>query len=125
MAQNFNFARLVEKYSSDFVAEIPSNGGEWDDMGNFVAGEPKTVTLRGAIISHKQSKVFKSGGAISEKDMALYMLSPLENSLQGAKITYEGKCYSIGSLLENAKFTGVWAYNLRYNSAFDKEGENG
>ena len=124
MAQNFDFTRLVKKYSSDFVAEIHSEG-QYDDMGDYVEGAKATVNLHGAIIAHKQSKIFKSGGAITEKDMALYMLEPLENSLQGAKIIYEGNRYSIGSLLENSQFTGVWAYNLKYVSAFDKEGENG
>lgn len=121
----FDFTYLIKKYSSDFVAEIPSENGEWNDMGDYVASEPTKITLHGAIISHRQSKIFKSGGAITEKDMALYMLEPLQNSLQGAKITYEGKCYTIGSELENSKFTNVWAYNLAYVSAFDKEGENG
>ncbi len=120
----FDFTYLIKKYSSDFVAEIPSEG-YYDDMGEYVQGATATETLRGAIISHRQSKIFKSGGAITEKDMALYMLEPLKNSLQGAKITYEGKRYSIGGLLENSKFTGVWAYNLKFVSAFDKEGENG
>ena len=124
MAQNFNFSRLVKKYSSDFDVEIPS-ADRYDDMGEYVKGTPTRKTLHGAIISHRESKIFKSGGAITEKDMALYMLEPLKNSLQGAKIVYEGKYYSIGSLLENSKFTGVWAYNLTFVSAFEKEGENG
>ena len=125
MAQcNFDFTYLINKYSSDFVAEIPSEGS-YNDMGRWVEGSKTQETLHGAIISHRQSKIFKSGGTITEKDMALYMLEPLKNSLQGAKIAYEGKYYSIGSLLENSKFTGVWAYNLTFVSAFDEGGENG
>ena len=124
MAQNFDFRRLVEKYSSDFVAEIHSEG-DYDDMGRWVDGSLKKITLNGAIISHRLNKVFKSGGTITQQDKALYMLEPLKNSLLGAKIVYEGECYSIGSMLENSKFTGVWAYNLTFVSAFDKEGENG
>ena len=123
MAQNFDFSRLIEKYSCDFVAVIPSEG-YFDDMGEYVKGKPKEETLRGAIISHRESKIFKSGGTITEQDKALYMLHPLKNSLQGAKIAHGGKWYSIGSLLENSEFTGVWSYNLRFVSAF-KEGENG
>ena len=115
----FDFTYLIEKYSSDFVAEIPSEDGKWNDVGDYVEIEPTKITLHGAIISHRQSKIFKSGGTITEKDMALYMLKPLQNSLHGAKITYEGKCYSIGSELENSKFTGVWAYNLTFVSAFE------
>ena len=123
MAQYFNFNRLVEKYSKEFVAEIPSSG-DFDDLGNYVENAPQKETLFGAIIAHRESKVFKSGGTITQQDRALYMLEPLKNSLQGAKIVYEGKYYSIGSLLENSEFTGVWAYNLQFVSAFDKEGEN-
>lgn len=123
MAQ-FDFRRLIAKYSSEFAAEIPSEG-EYDDRGRWVEASPKQITLNGAIISHRQSKIFKAGGTITAQDKALYMLEPLEKPLQGAKITYEGKIYSVGSELENAKFTGVWAYNLTFVSAFDKEGENG
>ena len=120
----FDFTYLIEKYSSEFVAEI-STEGKYDDMGDFVEGVKTTETLHGAIISHRESKIFKSGGAITEQDKALYMLQPLKNSLQGAKIAHEGKWYTIGGLLENSKFTNVWAYNLTFVSAFDKEGENG
>lgn len=125
MAQYYNFSRLINKYSKDFVAIVPSEGGEWNDKGDYVANEPIKATLHGAIIAHRESKVFKSGGAITEQDKALYMLEPLESSLHGAEIVDGGKRYSVGSLLENSEFTGVWAYNLKYVSAFDKEGGNG
>ena len=125
MAKYFDFERIVEKYSKEFIAEIPSEGGRFDDLGDYIGGEPKKVTMHGAIISHRESKVFKSGGTITQKDKALYMLKPLNKSLEGAKVIDEGKCYSIGSELENSEFTGVWAYNLQFVSAFDKEGENG
>lgn len=124
MAQYFDFSYLIKKYGVNFVAEIPSEG-DFDDMGEYIEGSVTTVALFGAIISNRESKIFKSGGAITEQDRALYMLEPLENSLQGAKIIHKGKCYHIGSLLENSEFTGVYAYALKYNSAFDKGGENG
>ena len=125
MEQYFDFSELIKQYSVDFVAEIPSDGGEWDDMGNYVAGQAKKVNLHGAIIAHRESKIFKSNGAITEQDRALYMLEPLENSLQGAKVIHGGKRYNIGSLLENSEFTGVWAYNLQYVSPFGKVSANG
>ena len=122
--QYFNFKRLIEKYSNDFVVEIPSEG-YFDDMGEYVSGAAKKATLRGAIISHRESKIFKSAGTLTEQDRALYMLAPLDKSLEGAKIAFRGKYYSIGSLLENSEFTGVYSYSLKYVSAFDKGGENG
>lgn len=128
MAQYFDFRRLVKKYSTTFIAIIPSEispENRYDDMGRYVESEPKRIELVGAILSHRQNKIFKAGGTITEQDKALYMLEPLENSLKGAEIIHESKRYSIGSELNNAEFTGVWAYNLKYCSAFDKEGENG
>lgn len=117
MAQYFNFKRLIKKYSTDFVAEIPPEG-YWDEAGDWQKGEPKQIQLRGAIISHRESKIFRSEGTITGQDRALYMIEPLENALQMAKIIYDGKVYSIGDLLENSEFTGVWAYTLKYVSAF-------
>lgn len=122
MPQYFNFRNLVEKYSTDFVAQIPSVGA-YDDMGEWEAGEPKEVTLHGAIISHRESKIFRSEGTLTSQDRALFMLVPLEKSLYGAKIVYEGKLYSIGDLLENSEFTGVWKYTLKYVSAFGGDGK--
>lgn len=116
----FNFSRLIEKYSNDFVAEILSEG-YYDDAGDWQKGESKQIPLRGAIISHRESKIFRSEGAITGQDRALFMLKPLENALQMAKIKYKGKIYSIGDLLENSEFTGVWAYTLKYVSAFKEE----
>lgn len=124
MAQNFNFTRLIKKYSRNFVAEIPTEGG-YNDKGDYVKGEPIKETLCGAIISHRQSKIFRSEGALTEQDRALYMLQPLKNSLQGAIIIFEGKRYTIGSLLENSEFTGVWAYNLKFVSVFGEVSANG
>lgn len=117
--QYMDFSLLIEQHSTDFVAELPSEG-YWNDEGDFVQDEPMRKTLRGAIIAHRENKIFRSEGKLTGKDKALYMLEPIENSLHGAKIVYEDIVYSIGDLLENSKFTGVWAYSLKYVSAFKK-----
>ncbi len=119
MPQHFNFKRLVERYSTDFVAEIPSDG-YYDDYGDFIKGESKEVNLRGAIISHRESKIFRSEGTLTGQDKALYMLEPLESSLQGAKVVHDDKIYSIGDMLENGEFTGVWNYTLKFVSVFSE-----
>lgn len=123
MSQYFNFRRLIEKYSSDFIAEIPPEGF-YDDGGDWVIGTPKKFKLRGAIISHRESKIFKSEGALTGQDRALYMLEPIDNAIQMAKIIFENRVYSIGDLLENSKFTGVWAYTLKFVSAFKENPAN-
>ena len=124
MAQYFNFRRLIEKYSVDFTAFISSKG-EWNDKGEYVEGARSEKSLCGALIGHRESKIFRSEGTITGQDKALYMLEPLENSLQGAEIVHEGKRYSIGELLTNAEFTGVWYYRLKYLSAFNEVNGNG
>ena len=113
----FDFTDLIEEHSVNFVAEIPAEG-YYDDFGDFITGKPTRKTMRGAIISHRESKIFRSGGTLTGQDRALYMLEPLENALQMARIFYEGIEYRVGDMLENSEFTGVWAYTLKYVSAF-------
>ena len=118
----FDFSYLIEKYATNFTLIIPGAGkfvgGEWQ------AGTPTKKSLKGAIISHRESKVFKSEGTLTEQDRALYMLEPLTDALEGAKVIHSGKEYSISNSLQNAYFTGVYAYTLKYVSVFDGGGEN-
>lgn len=118
---NFNFTRLITKYSTEFTAVIPSEG-YYNKAGDYVQGAEQEIRLTGAIIAHRESKVFRSEGTITQQDRALYMLKPLENALQGAKVIYKGNTYRIGETLDNGDFTGVWYYNLKYVSAFDGGG---
>lgn len=122
MPKYFNFENLIRKYTTTFTAII-SGEGSYNSSGVWEAGKDKKITLQGAIINHRLNKVFRSEGAISEQDRALYMLEPLEKDLHGAKIVYKGNVYRIGDLLENSDFTGVWNYNLKYVSAFNKAGD--
>ena len=113
----FDFSRLIEKYSTTFEVEIPGTGG-YNDSGDWEAGEPTRKTFTGAIISHRESKIFKSEGTLTEQDRALYMEEPLDFALQGAKVIHDEKLYSISSALQNAQFTGVYNYRLKYVSVF-------
>ena len=113
----FNFTNLIKKYSKGFIAELPSEA-YYDNNGDLVKGTPIRYELHGAIISHRESKIFRSEGTLTGQDRALYMLEPLSNALQLAKIIYDGKVFSVGDSLINSEFTGVWAYTLKYVSAF-------
>ena len=118
--QHFNFSRLVNKYSSEFTA-ITLLSGFFDDMGDWVNGETKEITLQGAIIKHRDSKIYRSEGKLTAEDRRLFTLEPIDKALQGAQVVYEGNVYSIEDNLENAKFTGVYSYTLKYVSAFKKK----
>lgn len=115
--QYFNFKRLVDKYSDEITVIIPSVG-EYDDSGDFQKGEPKTLTLRGAVMRHTQKKIYRSAGTITEDDYALYLTENPSIDIVGTTVRYKGSNFTVQSQTENSQFTGVWAFNLKYVSAF-------
>lgn len=119
----FDFTYLIEKYSTPFILKVPGKG-EYDEKGDFVEGGPVKKEYTGAILAHRERKVFKSEGTLTEQDRALYMLEPLTDALQGAEVIHGGKVYSISDSLQNANFTGVYAYTLKYVSVFGGGGNH-
>lgn len=113
----YNFTNLIKKYSSRFTA-ITLVCGYYNDSGDWVADGEERIGLEGAIISFKESKTYRSDGAYSAKDKRLFTLSPIDSKLCGMKVAYNGDLFSIESATENAKFTGVYAYTMKYVSAF-------
>lgn len=113
----YDFSRLIRKYSSNFKA-ITLTAASFNDKGDFVKAEEQEINLQGAIISFKESKVYRSEGTLTTKDKRLFTLEPIAPYLQGSKVIYEGNVYSVENNTENAKFTGVYAYALKYVSAF-------
>lgn len=120
--QLFNFSRLVNKYKSEFKS-ITLLSGYYNDSGDLVSDETQEVTLQGAIIKHRDSKIYKSNGTLTEQDRALFLLEPLSDNFLKSQIVYENNVYSVQDCNENAKFTGVYKYTLKYVSAFRKGGE--
>lgn len=121
--QYFDFSYLIKKYSTFFKVRIPSEG-YFDDSGDWQKGKPIEKRMVGAIISHRESKIFKSGGTLTEQDRVLYVHEPLAFALQGAELIHDGKVYSISSTSQNAVFTGVYSYSLKYVSVFNGGGGN-
>lgn len=113
----YNFSSLIKKYSSRFTA-ITLVCGYYNDGGDWVADGEERIGLEGAIISFKESKTYRSEGAYSSKDKRLFTLEPIDSKLCGMKVTYNGEIFSIEDSTENAKFTGVYAYTMKYVSAF-------
>lgn len=113
----FNFSRLINKYKSEFKA-VTLTDGHYDDAGDWVKGERSETVVYGAVISHKESKIYRSEGTLTAKDKRLFTLEPISKALQGSKAIYDGQMYSIEDNTENAKFTGVYAYTLKWISAF-------
>ena len=119
----FDFSRLIRKYSTDFTV-ITTADGYYDDMGDWVAGSTAEVTMNGAIISHKESKIFRAEGTLTANDRRLFLLQPIDSKLIGATAIYKGRKYNIEDCTDNSEFTNVWAYTLKYVSAFKDKGGN-
>lgn len=119
--QYHNYARLVQKYGKEITVIIPAKS-ELNDNGDYVKGEPQEVTIVGAVIRHRTSKVYRSEGTLTLKDFALYMTEQPNIELIGTKVICDKGEFSVESVLDNSEFTGVWAYNLKYISAFEGGG---
>lgn len=117
--QYFDFSDLIQDYSNTFTV-ITHKDGAYDDAGDWQEGQETRTEYTGAIISFKESKVFRSEGKITAKDKRLFMQQALPSALMGAEVVYQGQKYMIESELENAEFTGVYSYMLRWVIAFDR-----
>lgn len=115
----YNFNRLIKKYSSEFKT-ITLINGYYNDSGDWVKGDEAETTMTGAIISFTEDKIYRSSGTLTSNDKRLFTLEPINNALKGSKVLYDGKVYSVEQSRDNAKFTGVWAYTLKYVSAFNE-----
>lgn len=115
----FNFTRLIDKYTSEFTL-ITQSEGYYDDSGKWVKGETTKTVLRGAIIGFRESKVFRAEGTLTANDKHLFLTQPIDRALLGATVIYQDKKYNVEAVTENAQFTGVYSYVLKYVSAFDK-----
>lgn len=116
--QYFDFSGLISDFSNRFIV-VTHEKDNYNDAGDFVKGQEKREEYAGAIIAFKESKVFRSDGAITAKDKRLFMQTRLPDALVGAGVEYRGQKYMIESETENAEFTGVYSYFLRWVSAFD------
>lgn len=121
--QYFDFSGLILDYSNKFEVITHTDGG-YDEAGDWKDGQETREEYTGAIIAYKASKVFRSDGAITKQDRRLFMQKPLPAALLGASVVYDGQKYMIESEHENAEFTGVYSYFLRYVSAFGEEKTN-
>ena len=122
--QYFDFTQLIEDYSSEFTL-ITYAKSELKDNGDVVKGESEAITLNGAIISRGESVIFRSDGKLTAKDKRLFMLAPIDKALLNSQVVYENEVFTIQGSTDNSKFTGVWAYVMKYVSAFNQKGGDG
>lgn len=116
--QYFNFSRLLGKYKRELTIMTYSEGS-YDNKGDYVKGGMTESTIEGAVINFSENKVYRSGGTITANDKRLFLQSPLGSTMIGSKAVLDGNEYSVEDGTENAAYTGVYAYTLKYVSAFE------
>lgn len=114
----FNFDNLIKKYSSEFKAITFANG-YYNDVGDWVKGDEIETNLKGAIVNFTESKIYRSSGLLTSQDRHLFMLEPIPDALKSSKVIHDNKVYSIETSEDDSIFTGVWAYTLKWVSAFE------
>ncbi|MCD8091035.1 MAG: hypothetical protein LUD81_10550 [Clostridiales bacterium] len=112
----FDFYDLINKYAASFTAVFKTQNG-FDDLGEELYTEEEK-TLTGAVIEISDGKIYRSDGTLTDKDKYLFMFEELP--LVDTRVIYKEKCYKVESQVENAEFTGVYQYTLKYVSAFSK-----
>lgn len=103
----------------NFTLKKPSKGSYVG--GQYQQGSVEEKELTGAIMAMSATKVYQSGGYYQRQDKRLYTLEPIEGSLDGCKVLYNGNEYSIEEDYQkgNEQFTGVSSYLLRWVSSID------
>lgn len=115
--QYFDFSSLINDFETSF--QVITHKGGYNAAGDWQDKQEELVIMQGAIISFKESRILRSDGAITAKDKRLFMQQRLPDALIGARVIHAGQEYKIETETENAEFTGVYSYLLRWVSVFD------
>jgi hypothetical protein len=121
MGKYFNFDALIKKYESEFtvITAITAGTETINDMGDYEYSEPTETAKRGAIIGISDNKIYRSEGMLTSKDKELYMRESLGCNYDKAHVIFKGNKYKVEQMPdENADFSGVFSYILKYVSAF-------
>lgn len=113
----FDFDNLIRKYSVDFII-LTQGKDTYDEYGDLIKGADAKVTKHGAIIGINERRIYKSDGYLTEKDKDLYMTESL-GEFTNVTVIYGGNRYKVETNPQNnAQFTGVYQYTLKWVSAF-------
>lgn len=113
----YNFKRLIDKYSVDFVLIAPSEGKY--EGGIYVDGEGEQIKMRGTIVPMSMRKVYQLGGNYSAQDKELYTVSHIDDALLGGKVIYKGRTYSIEEETDYSDYADAYHYLLRKEGIYD------
>lgn len=118
MAKLYNFKRLIDKYSVDFMLETEGDGGSYVG-GKYVPAAADTTQCRGAIVPISDSKIYQSGGVLTAKDRQLFMKNPIISALTKTKVVYKGNRYNIEQSIGYEDYADAYVYTLKWVSVAD------
>ncbi|MEY9097089.1 hypothetical protein, partial [Paenibacillus sp. RC84] len=90
----FRFAAILRKHSKPYDLIRKGSGGDYDDDGVWVPGQPERVTLTGVLQPVSAQLMQVEGGRYTEEDRTLYTLYAHE---PGDLVTYKGVQYTVVS----------------------------
>lgn len=101
---NFNFKRLIRKYSKVPAYEIKETDGytDYSQGGVWIPGTIERILIDGAVVPlSKQELEYGEGGSYSIEDRKLYCYVDL---IKGTKIEHKELPYTIQEKLDYADF---------------------
>ncbi|WP_426005355.1 hypothetical protein [Bacillus sp. DWP3-1] len=113
----FNFMKLIDKYSVTFDLIVQSEG-DYDDIGRWQDGEPITTTQKGALVVLPSQLIYQSGGRLTTFDRQLYISKSVEIPLK-SKVIYKGSSYHVESTNPFEDYADFNSYILKAVSSFD------
>lgn len=117
MKKLYDFRRLIEKYSVDFLLVTEESGGYYG--GKPVAGTETVTERRGAIVPISDKKIYQSGGTLTDKDRQLFMKTPIDESLEKCSVKYKWCKYSIEQETNFDDYADAYIYILKWVKNFD------
>lgn len=107
----YDFKRLIDKYSVTFCLHYTQ--GEYVS-GRWEQGGKKSISMRGAIVPIKDSKIYSSGGTYSAHDRELYITSPISEPLSNVEVVYKNNIYKIENGRNFEDYADVAIYDLKW-----------
>ncbi|MDQ0816068.1 hypothetical protein QF033_000646 [Bacillus pumilus] len=114
----FNFEKLIDKYSVTFDLVVQSSEGDYDDLGRWQDGEAITTTQKGALVVLPSQLIYQSGGRLTTFDRQLYINKSVKIPPK-SKVIYKGSTYHVESMNPFEDYADFNSYILKAVSSFD------
>nr|DAD87162.1 MAG TPA: head closure knob [Siphoviridae sp. ctM4P7] len=114
----FDFTDLIEKYSVPYTLIIPGENGGFVD-GYYQEATATRREMEGAIVPYKESRIYQSGGSLTNEDRELYSSEKLEFE-KNLYVEHSGKTYKVDTEADYGDYADVYVYGLKRVSVHDR-----